>query len=96
MSLSLKTPFLADVSTTLTIRIPKKAKEGEQFTVTGLLRREDNNRALPNQKIELYINETHHGTEITNRQGRVAFTLSIDEYGTYTIMDEFEGITEEE
>jgi len=95
MSISLKTPVLEDISTNLTIRIPKKAKEGEQFTIRGRLRRADNKRPLPNQKIDLYINETYYGTELTDRLGRVNFTLSIDEYGTYILTDKFKGATTE-
>lgn len=95
MSISLKTPVLEDISTTLTIRIPKKAKEGELFIVKGRLRRADNNRSIPDQKIDLYINETYYGTELTDRLGRVNFTLSIDEYGTYILTDKFEGATVE-
>jgi len=93
MSISLKTPVLEDISTILTIKIPKKATEGELFTVKGRLRREDNNRPLPDMKIDLYINETYYGTELTDRLGRVNFTLSIDEYGTYTLTDKFGGAT---
>jgi len=93
MSIALIAPTLEDIETILTIRIPKRAKEGEEFRVRGRLKRADNNRAISNQKIDLYIDEEYYGSEITDRRGNVNFTVRIDEYGTYQLIEKFEGAT---
>ncbi|KXB08616.1 hypothetical protein AKJ59_00720 [candidate division MSBL1 archaeon SCGC-AAA385M02] len=82
-----------EVSTDLTISAPISAVEGESFSVSGILVRVDTGEPIPNQTISITYNGTAVGSGTTGVDGDYLITISIPDFGTYTLTAEFAGVS---
>jgi len=89
-------PFPAAIAfpTRISISAPDTVRQGEVFTVSGVLEYESDAgvwSALADRTVEIYYNGTLAGTTTTTTDGSYSLSLSIDVSGTYTLRAYYAG-----
>lgn len=86
------TVLTAEVGTILTLTAPTEVIQGQQFRMSGELRRADNNQLLSGETITAVFNGTAIGSD-TTMNGTYNIDGVINEVGTYTLTVNFAGST---